>query len=394
MEKKTMNGNQLNIAEKARELVELAENNRKEEFKLSEYGAYIKKCMEDREKRLKLKNTEWLKLEEKAIATGKPISKAQKGSYDLRWNRNFPPLKQNITRTQIDRTVRNAEFYEKFAFSNVGELDNRLAVRFHSQEPQIYVFDPPKKLREGVVTRLNSLYSDRIIKNHDKPSRDEATEELFFERTKYGEFKPYSMGNSKILDNVICINFSSATYCPSKSCKDCKLGNKCYAFKYERAYKTTLIRNECNQWYWKYSTAEEIFGDFLAIRGELTEKYGYVKKVRLSVEGDFTTPEVVDKVKTVALLLDYFDMSIYTYTHRQGEDMKRKMKDLPKNLTINGSVKGMGLSNEFLAVPESELPSGAKFMCPCAEDEDKRCGVHCNLCYSTKGITIYEKLRD
>ena len=393
MEKSKMNGIYYTIQKKASEIVELLETEAESSFKLSDYGAFVIKCIDDREKRTESKNREWVKIETKAKLAGKSIPKAQKESYDLKWNKRYPPKKQDITESDIAKFVRYEEFYIKFAACNVGKLEERLALRFHGVGPQKYIYDPPKKAREGVPTRLNSLFKSRILKNTDQTSRDEASYELFMERTKYGAFIPHSMGNAKILNNVICINFSSATFCPSKRCGDCELGNKCYAYRYEGSYHNTLIRNECNQWYWKYSTAEEIFGDFMAIRGSLTEKYGYVKKVRLSVEGDFTTPEVVDKVKTIALLLSMVDMSIYTYTHRQEDRMVNKMKDLPKNLTINGSVPNMGLSNEFLAVPEAELPPNAKYLCPCAEDSSKRCGVHCNLCYSTKGITIYEKLR-
>lgn len=356
-------------------------------FKTITKAIYDNKAV-DYKKGFEMKNLYYNAINKAKKHTFKP-TKANKDSFDLKWNKHNPVMKQDLTSRQLLVMGSNADMMEELAFENLDTLENRLSDHVFGCKAQKFDCKKAGIKDTKVISYLNNQFVGRIKGNKDKISREQATKELFLERARVGAFEPHSLGNAKILNNVVCINMESATHCSSKACGSCKLEEDCYAFKYERSYKNTLIRNECNKWYWSYCSGKDIAGDILSIVAHLTKRYGKIKTVRLSVEGDFTNAEVYNKVTEVSAILECWDIHLYTYTHR----INLPLRPIHTNLTINGSIGGMGLSNEFLAVPEALMPENPKYECVCASDNSKRCGVDCNLCYTTKGITIYEKLR-
>ena len=144
--------------------------------------------------------------------------------------------------------------------------------------------------------------------------------------------------------------------------------------KAEKQYPNVLPFRRSQAEYWNNTSYDQIVLDLL---DAIDRKRGNIKYLRLNEAGDFKDQKDVDKLKTIAGLLQALkpDLVIYTYTHRK--DLY--FKELPKNVVINGS--GFMVHNNFKAVVD--LPA-KKPACP------GDCKA-CNLCKKRSRKTIYIK---
>lgn len=226
--------------------------------------------------------------------------------------------------------------------------------------------------------------------------------------------KTFSFGNSKVPENTLLVNLTSAFNCPSKLNGECKWGNRCYAHALERMRGAVEARNIRNQVALSKLSVKELL--------KLVEAYIEnapirIKYIRLHEDGDFKDQETLDFCNTMAgHLKAKYGIQTVAYTHRvlnySGID----------NITINGSSYDIkdcdryfipvspedydkipdGLDFSGKDIPMKSSETGKKvdtthgtYKCPC----DCR---KCFFCYRTKAengepensaITIIETVR-
>lgn len=141
--------------------------------------------------------------------------------------------------------------------------------------------------------------------------------------------KTFSYGNTKVPENTLVINLTSAFNCPSKLNGECKWGKRCYAHKTENRYDKTEARNLRNQTALPELSVKEIL--------KLVESYienapMRIKYIRLHEDGDFKDQETVNFCDKIAgHLKAKYGIQTVAYTHR--------VLDYSgiNNITINGS---------------------------------------------------------
>lgn len=213
------------------------------------------------------------------------------------------------------------------------------------------------------------------------------TAQLYKERARFGDISIGTYGNKKISKYFFCINAESASKCSSNRCGDCKLDSQCYARAIEGRYEDTKIKNELMRYYWASSSAEQIAEDILILGARKNAQY--IQGVRFNVNGDFTNNSVLAKASRIAELLIPYGIVCYSYTHRTKLDVGLTSP----YLVINGSTTEVEADSSFLAVNEEDIPANAEYLCPCASDSTKKCGLDCCMCMAGDGRVIYEKLR-
>ena len=226
--------------------------------------------------------------------------------------------------------------------------------------------------------------------------------------------KLFSYGNSKVPENTLIINLTSAFNCPSKENGECAWGKRCYAHQSEIMYHNTEYRNLRNQHVLGMLSTKELL--------KLLEAYIEnaplrIKFIRLHEDGDFKDQATVDFCDKIAgHLKAKYGIQTTAYTHR--------VLDYSgiKNITINASsyrIKdcdryfipvspqdyakvpdGLDLSGKDIPMVSSETgkkvdTTHGTYKCPC----DCR---KCWFCYRTKEqngepegnkITIIETVR-
>lgn len=141
--------------------------------------------------------------------------------------------------------------------------------------------------------------------------------------------KTFAYGNSKVPENTLIINLTSAFNCPSKEAGECQWGKRCYAHGTETQYDNTEYRNLRNQHTLGMLSIKELL--------QLVEAYIEnaplkIKYIRLHEDGDFKDQETVDFCDKIAgHLKAKYGIQTTAYTHR--------VLDYSgiKNITINGS---------------------------------------------------------
>ena len=179
----------------------------------------------------------------------------------------------------------------------------------------------------------------------------------------------FKLGNKKIGRDTVVFNMTSATDCPSRRLGLCQLTNcsHCYALRDEKRFPAVLPSRRKQAALWAdYEAFKAAFKSFLA------SKRTPIKYVRFSESGDFRSQQDVDQM--IDLAKRYPHLVFYGYTARKDLSLKR----LPKSLVISGSNWSRGNMNKFRAVTAL---SGKHPVCK----GDCR---SCNLCKSSKGITI------
>ena len=282
-----------------------------------------------------------------------------------------------------------------------------LKQRYMNNTGRKYPVIPPSEL--GIIGNK---------KNEKKFGKESIPEDYAETLAKYGmkveiKGKTFSYGNTKVPENTLIVNFTSAFNCPAKN-GDCQWGKRCYAHQTELQYDGTEYRNLRNQHVLKMLTPKELL--------KLVEAYIEnapikIKYIRLSEDGDFPDQETVDFCdKLAGHLKAKYGIQTTAYTHRTLDYSN------VRNITINGSsyrVKNCdryfipvapkdwervpdGLDLSGKDIPMTSVETGLKvdtthgtYKCPC----DCR---KCFFCYRTKeqngepennAITIIETAR-
>ena len=204
--------------------------------------------------------------------------------------------------------------------------------------------------------------------------------------------KSFAYGNTKLPENIMIVNLTSAWNCPSIEAGECPFGKDCYARGTELYSKQTQLRNLRMQHAYKYLTAKEIL--------QLLEAYiesapARIKHIRISEDGDFPDQQTVDFCdKLAGHFKSKYGITTTAYTHRQLDYSN------VKNMQINASdYRVKNPTRYFMAIPEKRwelVPDGlvlepyeaeiapqvlntqnGTFKCHC----DCR---KCNFCYNTK----------
>ena len=272
--------------------------------------------------------------------------------------------------------------------------------------------------RDKAVVPPNEIGNVGNKKLKDKFGIDKMSENYAEALAKYGmeveiKGKTFSYGNSKVPENTLIINLTSAFNCPSKN-GDCQWGKRCYAHDTETQYDKTEYRNLRNQHFLKMLTPREIL--------QLVEAYIEnaplkIKYIRLHEDGDFADQETVEFCdKLAGHLKAKYGIQTTAYTHRvldysninniivNGSSYKIKScdryfipvayedwKKIPEGLDLSGKDIPMVSTETGLKVDTTH----GTYKCPC----DCR---KCYFCYRTKqqngepennAITIIETAR-
>lgn len=204
--------------------------------------------------------------------------------------------------------------------------------------------------------------------------------------------KSFAYGNTKLPEDTMIVNLTSAWNCPSIAAGECPFGKDCYARGTELYSKQTQERNLRMQNAYKYLTAKEIL--------QLLEAYiesapVRIKRIRISEDGDFPDQQTVDFCDKIAgHLKAKYGIITTAYTARNLDYSG------VKNMLINGSnylVKNC--TRYFKAIPEKrwELVPDGLVLEPYDVDIPKQvlntqngtfkchCDCRkCNFCYQTK----------
>jgi hypothetical protein len=219
--------------------------------------------------------------------------------------------------------------------------------------------------------------------------------------------------NVKIGSDTIILNMSTAHKCMSAILGLCGVGKNCYALSKEQRFNKAMEKNVRQAEQWACLTPEAIAE---GIR-KLVKADPNIKYVRLNESGEFRNlsknpslmkklgkqdkaelAEVDDigKLKRLASLLP--ELTFYTYSHRK--DLKDQLKNIGKNVVIQGS--GFMIDNAFMPLPlEQYIPIideimanrikvvngeevNSKNMTECVGD----CSV-CDKCKVARGMYIY-----
>ena len=125
--------------------------------------------------------------------------------------------------------------------------------------------------------------------------------------------KTFSYGNTKVPENTLVVNLTTAFNCPSKN-GDCQWGKRCYAHQTEVQYKDTEYRNLRNQHTLGMLSVKELL--------ELVEAYiesapNRIKFIRIHEDGDFKDQETLEFCDKLAGHLNAkYGIQTTAYTHR------------------------------------------------------------------------------
>jgi hypothetical protein len=160
-----------------------------------------------------------------------------------------------------------------------------------------------------------------------------------------------SIGNTKIGNDTLIFNITSAHDCPSAKLGFCQLPNSkaCYARRGERHPVVKAFRRRQTEQFDRHTVSYLAYA-FLKAQN----KYPNIKYLRISESGDFRSQADVQKISSLAEFLNGY-MRVYTYTARKDLDFS----DISENLVLNGS--GFMLHNRFLVVKH---PDPSKPLCP------------------------------
>jgi len=187
--------------------------------------------------------------------------------------------------------------------------------------------------------------------------------------------------NKKLGKQTIVFNMGPAVNCPSKDLNLCNLGNKCYALKSEKMYKSVIPARQQQKKYWLNTDIDTIIKDIK----EYIKNKPLIKYFRFNESGDFFTKNCILKVFKIAKNIP--QITFYLYTHRI--DLKGYFdKNKPKNLIINGS--GFMVDNNFKVITKEYLKNISRYNIT----DSICCGscIDCNLCKKIGKKTIFVML--
>lgn len=328
-------------------------------------------------------------------------------------------VREVISETSKIRPWTNADYYEvnplqqvdpDFAgikdsdiryYEKEGEVrDSTEPWREADKKQKIRINKTQTKLTDKLQQELLKTYGDNckfMFYNKEMTMNKKLSEEL----AKYGmkmqiSGKTFSYGNTKLPENTLVINLTSAFNCPSMLAGECAWGPSCYGHKMENRYDSVAARNLRN----------ENFLELLGTKGilELVETYiesapVRIRYIRLHEVGDFRDQSVFDFCdKLAGHLKAKYGIRTVAYTHR------RLDYTTSKNIIVNASSYGVNSGDRYFMVVKKndwdKIPEGLNFdgkdiPMVSAENGEKIDTTHgtfkchcdcrkCRFCYNTK----------
>ncbi|MBP5421638.1 MAG: hypothetical protein J6Y78_04250 [Paludibacteraceae bacterium] len=149
---------------------------------------------------------------------------------------------------------------------------------------------------------------------------------------------PFSLGNSKIGADTLCISINSALLCHMGLIGKCDACNVCYAVNSNRMYSAEYVKNSASQLRFnKFDAVTLAESTIKAVKSILTKKQlAELRFIRFNVNGDIRNQDDLMKLDKIAgMLMDALNIKIsYSYTHNKELDLSKC-----KNIVINSSFK-------------------------------------------------------
>ena len=197
----------------------------------------------------------------------------------------------------------------------------------------LFCVEPMQKAygSNDVVLMLDVL--DEIIYIGDEVLKIQKNKKVF-----YNPFVlPYSLGNSKIGKDTLCISINTALLCYMGIMGKCSNCGICYASNSNRMYINEFKKNCLAQRNFLLSNADELAVNTIeAIKNDkdITKKdMNNIKFVRFNINGDILNNEQLIKLNHIAKVFKrYFKLlDCYCYTHNDELDLTRFATDINFN---------------------------------------------------------------
>lgn len=198
----------------------------------------------------------------------------------------------------------------------------------------------------------------------------------YFTLNKQQDIK-VSNGNSKIGNNTIIFNMSSAKNCPSRKLGFCKVPDSCYADKSEFMYPNVLPARDRQEHYWLETSVQRIALDFKFMISKHRKAFKRIKSLRFNEAGDFHSQDCVNKLDVLSRYLKkHYGITTYGYTARKDLDFS-DVSFLVKSSGYNNGNNGRCIVTDK---HKGRAPKGF-VTCPgsCRS---------CDICKSDKGINV------
>lgn len=259
-------------------------------------------------------------------------------------------------------TEEQLNLYKKYLSENVEDEGRSLSKR------QSNIIKP------HVEKIAKDLYGNKYGKRDNRASDIYKVEVTYDGEIATGLF---SLGNSKLSDDTMIINFSSALECPSLCV--CPITQKaCYAVAGETRFKDSRRKNLKVQNLWRAAMSQQMAGDKTAVDKmfsiarlyieTLNEKkedgsYKYkkpIRYVRFNEAGDFTTQSIVNAAGSFAAFAKEYGVMCMAYTANKHLNFKAINPEtglpIDKLIKINASRTDIKVSDDttkqkFLATP-------------------------------------------
>lgn len=185
----------------------------------------------------------------------------------------------------------------------------------------------------------------------------------------------FSYGNKKLPKDVLIVNLSSATNCPSKALGLCKIAKVCYALHDEKQWPNCKNKNLAVEQWIQQATDQDIIKLLEAYIDAAPTK---ISHIRLDEAGDFVSQSQVNQWERIAEHLENTKgVKTYTYTCRSDLDFSGA-----NHIVVNGSTPGVkGAVREFKCTPkdvyDTLTPSSGEYKCPGKCDK-------CHVCFDRK----------
>ena len=304
------------------------------------------------------------------------------------YNKAYNNMKYKITESQFKKLVETAKIrpFTDADYDNVNPTQNKdtdfgkiknlddaykakTGQKRDSTEQWRQASGPMAKRLKDLQARLTNVLQDRYMgkMGTNKPiiPPDKlgkiGNKQLAKTLGKYGmeveiKGKTFSYGNTKVPENTLVVNLTTAFNCPSKN-GDCQWGKRCYAHQTEVQYKDTEYRNLRNQHTLGMLSVKELL--------ELVEAYiesapNRIKFIRIHEDGDFQDQETLEFCDKLAGHLNAkYGIQTTAYTHRVLDYSNIN------NMTINASSYKIKSGDRYFVVVSEEdwnkIPEGLDF---------------------------------
>lgn len=212
-----------------------------------------------------------------------------------------------------------------------------------------------KEKVQPLIDKLNKkLYGDEIGTVNDEQTKQ-------FDLSKYPVMNDiqlktglFSIGNAKLSDDTLIINFTSGLQCPSV--KVCPVSQAaCYAVAGEIRLPNVRKKNLMVQNMWKRAIKNDSIGEVFGIAQMYIDILQKTKKpikyIRFNEVGDFINQKILDSAALFAYeMKKNYGVSSMAYTARNNLDFTKQIAGLPidKIIKINASRFDIKLSDDSI----------------------------------------------